>query len=198
VITRASQQPAAKRPSSCHPAFLQRRIGTDIASNLGNPSLQIGWFCRFGLASHAARFYLPEIATFTTCWETTMNTMATANRFRSLIATALFGVLSSSLAALPAAADSFEPLQVTVMFGDLDVSHSQGAAVLYRRIFAAAEKVCSPYDGGGLSNKMQRDACVNKAIVDAVTAVNQPALLAVYSAKTGKALFARVASVQNR
>jgi len=54
----------------------------------------------------------------------------TANRFDSLIATSLLCVLSSGLAALPAAADSFEPLKVTVKFGDLDVSHPQGAAVL--------------------------------------------------------------------
>ena len=122
----------------------------------------------------------------------------TANRFHSLIATSLFCVLSSGLAALPAAADSFEPLKVTVKFGDLDISRPQGAAVLYLRIRAAAQNVCSSFDGSGLSAKMHLDACVKKAVADAVTTVDNPALFAVYSAKTGKTLPARVASLQYR
>jgi UrcA family protein len=122
----------------------------------------------------------------------------TANHFHSLIATSLFCVLSSGLAALPAAADSFEPLKETVKFGDLDVSHPQGAAVLYARIRAAAKNVCSPYDGSGFPAKMRLDACVNKAIADAVATVDKPALSAVYSAKMGKTMPARVASLRNR
>jgi UrcA family protein len=122
----------------------------------------------------------------------------TADRFHSLIAASLFCVLSSGLAALPAAADSFEPLKVTVKFGDLDISHPQGAAVLYLRIRAAAQDVCSPLDGSGLSAKMHMDACVKKAVADAVTKVDKPALFAVYSAKMGKIKPARVASLQHR
>jgi UrcA family protein len=127
-----------------------------------------------------------------------MNTMNTANRFHSLIAASLVSVLCSSLAALPAVADSFEPLKETVKFGDLDISHSQGAAALYHRIHAAAQKVCSPFDGSGVSAKMHLDACVKKAVADAVTTVNEPTLFAVYSAKMGKPQPARVASLQNR
>lgn len=64
---------------------------------------------------------------------------------------------------------------------------------------AAALNVCSPFDGSrGLSAKMQLDACVKKALADAVTAIDKPALFAVYSAKMGKTLPARVASLQNR
>ena len=127
-----------------------------------------------------------------------MNTMTTANRFHRLIATSLFGVSSLCLAALPAAADGFEPLKVTVKFGDLDISHPRGAAVLYGRIRAAAQNACSPFDGGGLLAKMHLDACVEKAVADAVSTVDEPALFAVYSAKMGKALPARLASLQNR
>jgi UrcA family protein len=138
---------------------------------------------------------LPESELFQFALETTMTT----NRFHSLIAIFLFSVLSSSLAALPAAADSFEPLKETVKFADLDISHPQGVAVLYLRIHAAALNVCSPFDGSrGLSAKMQLDACVKKAVADAVTAIDKPALFAVYSAKIGKTLPARVASLQNR
>jgi UrcA family protein len=127
-----------------------------------------------------------------------MNKMITANRFYSLITTSLFSVLSSNFAALPAAADAFEPLKVTVKFGDLDVSHPQGAVVLYGRIRAAAQNVCSPFDGRGLSAKMHLDACIKIAVADAVTTVDEPALFAVYDAKMGKNLPARVASLQNR
>lgn len=128
-----------------------------------------------------------------------MNTMTTANCFRSLIVSTLFGVLSSSFAALPAAADSFEPPTVTVKYSDLDISHPRDAIVLYRRIHTAAANVCAPYDrGGSLSAKMHLKACVNKTVEDAVVKINEPALIAVYSARTGKTLPARVASVPSR
>ena len=122
----------------------------------------------------------------------------TANPFHGLIATSLFGVLSSSLAALPAAADGVKPLEVTVKFADLDLSHPQGAAVLYGRIRAAAQKVCSPFDGSGFSAKIQMDACVKKAVADAVTLVDKPSLFAVYSAKLGRTLPTRIASLEYR
>jgi hypothetical protein len=70
--------------------------------------------------------------------------------------------------------------------------------LLYGRIRAAAQNVCAPFDRSGLSAKMHLDACVKKAVADAVTTVDEPALFAVYSAKLGKALPARLASLQNR
>jgi UrcA family protein len=127
--------------------------------------------------------------------ESPVNTMSTANRFHSLIATALFSAISFSFAALPATADID---QVTVKLGDLDVSSPQGAAVLYNRIRAAAKQVCSPLDSAGLDTKRLLRACVNETIEDAVIKLNEPALIAVYSAKTGKTLPTRVASLPNR
>jgi UrcA family protein len=85
-----------------------------------------------------------------------------------------------------------------VKFGDLDKSHPQGAAVLYGRILAAAQNVCSPFDRSGLTAKMQLDACIKKAVADAVITVDEPALSAVYNAKMGDILPARVASLQYR
>jgi UrcA family protein len=122
----------------------------------------------------------------------------TAHRSHRLIVASLFGVLSGSLTALPAAADGFEPLKVVVKFDDLDVSRPQAAAVLYGRIRAAAESVCSPFDGTGLSAKVRLDACVKKAVADAVTAVDRPALFAVHSAKLGKTWPVRIAALQYR
>jgi UrcA family protein len=127
-----------------------------------------------------------------------MNTMTTASRFQSLIPFALVGIFSFGLPALPVAADSFAPPKVTVKYGDLEISRPQGAAALYGRIRAAAEKVCSPFEGRDLAVKVHLDACIHQAVADAVTAVNEPALLAVYRAKMGKTQLERVASLQNR
>jgi UrcA family protein len=117
--------------------------------------------------------------------------------FRRLSATLLCGVIASSFAALPAAeAESFDAPQVTVAFGDLDVSRPEGAAVLYRRIKAAAETVCSPYWATGFAAQANAYDCVRSAIAEAVTAVNQPALSQVYGAKNHKPLPLRSASLR--
>jgi UrcA family protein len=127
--------------------------------------------------------------------EMNMNAMTTVSRFHIVIATVLFGGVASGFAVLPAVADSSDVPQFTVKFGDLNISSPQGAAVLYRRIRAAAEKVCSPYDRSGLEFKMHLNACIDKAILGAVTRVNNSALTAVYSAKTGKGVSTRLVSV---
>jgi UrcA family protein len=129
----------------------------------------------------------------------TMNTMTTAGRARIVTATALFGAFVFSFATLPAAADGLSLPTATVKFGDLDVLHPQGAAVLYARIQAAAMNVCSSFDGLGLGHgaALHRDGCVNKAIVGAVTQVDSPALSAVYNAHEGKELPTRLTSLPN-
>jgi hypothetical protein len=55
--------------------------------------------------------------------------------------------------------------------------------------------VCPPDDRGGLEFKMLRNACIDEAILGAVTRVNNSALTAVYSAKTGKEVATRLVSV---
>jgi UrcA family protein len=117
--------------------------------------------------------------------------------FRRLSATVLCGVIASSFAALPAAeAESFDAPQVKVAFGDLDVSRPEGAAVLYRRIKAAAETVCSPYWATGFAAQANIYGCVRTAIAKAVTAVDQPALSQIYSAKTHTSLPLRSAALR--
>jgi UrcA family protein len=67
--------------------------------------------------------------------------------------------------------------KVTVKFGDLNLSDSDGAATLYARIRRAAREVC------GQSSDLwgSSDNCIRKAIADAVTKVNRPALFVVYN-----------------
>jgi len=113
-----------------------------------------------------------------------MNSMTTVSRFRTVIATALFGAVASSFAVPPALADGSDPLQTTVKFSDLDIASPKGAAVLYARIQRAAEKACSQADGG-VDIGGERQVCINKAILDAVTKVNVAALSAVFASRHG-------------
>jgi UrcA family protein len=115
-----------------------------------------------------------------------MNTMTTSPHFthpRALIASAIIGVLISGFAAVCAAADSTDAPQAIVKYADLDLSTSQGAVALYKRIRFASEGVCAPLDGGGLNSKAHVKACVQRAIEGAVAKVDRPALFAVYAAK---------------
>ena len=107
-----------------------------------------------------------------------MNPLTRSTGLRGLVATAIFVVLAPSLSIVSAAEPS--PASRTVKFADLNISNASGAHVLYMRILAAAQVVCSHYwfltDG-------DKARCVRDAIADAVTKIDQPALSAVYSAK---------------
>lgn len=72
---------------------------------------------------------------------------------------------------------------VTVHFADLDLSHSQGVTVLYRRLKDAAETVCAAQDSRDLERQMRFKACGQAALSTAVTKVDQPALTAYYQAQ---------------
>jgi UrcA family protein len=124
----------------------------------------------------------------------TMNTMTTVDRFRTVIATALFGAVTLGFIVLPAVADTSDVPRITVKYGDLNVSNPQGAAALYARILWAAKSVCSQFDGAGVVAYQRRGACINEAISGAVTKVNNAALTAVYRAKTAKEVPTRLVS----
>lgn len=103
---------------------------------------------------------------------------------RRFAAGALLLAVASSFAGICSAADA-NPLQALVKYGDLNVSSTEGATVLYNRIRAAAEQVCRPLDSRDFAFQRLKEACIHNAIADAVTKVNQPALFSVYSAKNG-------------
>jgi UrcA family protein len=127
-----------------------------------------------------------------------MNTITTSASLRGFIASAMFGVLATSFATVSTAAEATEALQTIVKYGDLNVSTAQGAAALYSRIRAAAGGVCRPLDHGDLSSRVHMAACVQQAIADAVTTVDQPALSAVYNAKYRQPLPIMIAAQSNR
>jgi UrcA family protein len=127
-----------------------------------------------------------------------MNTMNISAPLRGLVASAILGALTLSFASLSNASDGIEAREVTVQYSDLKVSTSRGASVLYGRIRAAAEGVCSPLSHGDLSSRMHREACVNQSIAAAVSKVNQGSLFAVYNAKNARPLPMIVAAEKTR
>jgi len=113
-----------------------------------------------------------------------MNTITTTP-LRTLVAGAILSALACSFATVSRADDDTTPPQVIVKFGDLDVSTSQGAAALYRRIHGAAVDVCSRMYGDEQAYKWHANACLQKVIGDAVTRADRPALSAVFASKYG-------------
>jgi UrcA family protein len=112
-----------------------------------------------------------------------MNTTNTSSKFRHILAITTFAALTSG-AAVCSAADGIS-LQTTVKYSDVNLSTAQGAGTLYSRIRIAAEQVCRPFNRDDLASKTLFHKCLNHAVADAVNKVGQPALFAVYSAKTG-------------
>jgi UrcA family protein len=106
--------------------------------------------------------------------------MINANSFRFFLAAAIWATLASGCTVAPASGAPSDAREVTVRFGDLDLSNLQGATAtaLYRRIRWAAEQVCSPFDGRDIASKIRMETCVHRAVADAVTTVNRPTFFA--------------------
>jgi UrcA family protein len=114
--------------------------------------------------------------------EMIVRTVINANSSRSFLAAVIWVALGSGCTAPPASGAYADAREVTVRFGDLDLSNLQGATALDRRIRLAAEQVCSPFDGRDIASKIRMEACVHRAVADAVTTVNRPAFFAAYAA----------------
>jgi UrcA family protein len=132
--------------------------------------------------------------------ETIMKALIMSTHLSPLITTAIFGAFALSCSFVSTAADNSDVPQAVVKFADLNMSTQQGAAALYGRIAAAADKVCNSYavDFRDLVAKAQVNACVHRAIADAVTKVGQPELFAIYSAKNHRPVPNMVAISQTR
>jgi len=81
------------------------------------------------------------------------------------------------------AAPSDDVASAIVHFADLDLSHSQGVAVLYRRLKGAAESVCAPEIGRDLRSQTRYKICWQSALGTAVARVDRPTLAAYYRAQ---------------
>jgi UrcA family protein len=72
---------------------------------------------------------------------------------------------------------------VVVRFADLDLTHSDGVGVLYRRLKSAAETVCAPQNGRDLRSQTRYKICWQSALSTAVAKVDQASLTAYHQAQ---------------
>jgi UrcA family protein len=102
-----------------------------------------------------------------------------AAAFFTLGATALGGNALADATAAEASSPSTATSLVTssVRYSDLDISKMQGAKTLYLRIRYAAETLC---ENAATWGKKEGQACVHKAVDDAVARVNSPLLSQYY------------------
>lgn len=89
-----------------------------------------------------------------------------------------WGCGSTAQAAKP---ENFVPSKV-VRFQDLNLESPEGAAVLYRRINAAAHEVCGDPDR---YQELKPNRCVKDAVSQAIAQVDRPMLTSLYQEKTG-------------
>ena len=82
----------------------------------------------------------------------------------------------SAAAEAPPASQSVShwPVAYPVGYSDLDVSTMKGAKILYLRIRYAAETLC---ESAATWGKKEGEACMRKAVNDAVARVNVPLLI---------------------
>jgi UrcA family protein len=90
-------------------------------------------------------------------------------------------LLAGSLGVAQAATPADEVPKVVVSYGDLDLSTTEGARTLYKRISFAAQQVCPYQDDKALSRVAINHACREAAIERAVNSVNSAKLAAVRS-----------------
>jgi UrcA family protein len=102
-----------------------------------------------------------------------MNEQVTGVTNLLVVATAL------AVGMLTGVAHSAEVPAQTVRFQDLNLSTDAGVRVLYKRIQGAANQVCGDVDGRDLMVARAHKACVDRAVADAVAAVNIQKMVAV-------------------
>jgi UrcA family protein len=100
-----------------------------------------------------------------------------------------------SVAQASASGDS--SAQETVRYGDLNLSDAKGVQVLYWRLLSASKTLCQMPDQRELARAAVAARCVERTMVQAITAVDNPQLRALYFAKTGttELRFATVARI---
>lgn len=87
---------------------------------------------------------------------------------------------------LQASAPWDSPRGEIIGYHDADLARPADAAKLYKRIRAAAVKVCEPLASPNFNSVQRVNACVNLAVADAVAKVNHPTLNALHSATMGR------------
>jgi len=98
-----------------------------------------------------------------------------------LVALSCAATSTMAVADQPTVAEVRELVTYSVRFSDLDVSKLKGAKILYLRIRYAAETLCQSAATWG---KKEGEACVRKAVDDAVARVDLPLLTQYYQLRS--------------
>ena len=106
------------------------------------------------------------------------NVIKTRSNLVKFMVAASFLSLGGTALAQPVTAAEATPVSAStvsypVRYSDLDISTTKGAKTLYLRIRYAAETLC---ESAATWGKKEGEACVTKAINDAVARVNAPQL----------------------
>jgi UrcA family protein len=91
----------------------------------------------------------------------------------------------SAIPELAQAADGEEAPSITLQYRSAHLDTTAGVANLYRRIRAAAQRVCSPLEGRPLQNQVLWKECVDHAVEGAVQAVHNEPLSAYHWRRGG-------------
>jgi UrcA family protein len=104
---------------------------------------------------------------------------------RSKISMLLLSVLAVCAGSVTMAADSRVMVKSElVRYEDIRLISAVGAAVLYGRLRAAADRTCGgPVDNLSLAQKQRYKACMDEAMANAVADVNHPVLTRFYESK---------------
>jgi UrcA family protein len=105
-------------------------------------------------------------------------------KMKCVVPCSLLAILLGPLSAVAATVQqSDDPPTRVVKFGDLDLTRSEEAAVLYSRISVAAREVC-PQSLWALESQVQSYECRHQAIAKAIADVDSTALTRYYETKT--------------
>ena len=102
-----------------------------------------------------------------------MNSQNTTSAMRMTLVT-LAALSATMLVGVSHAADQDNVPKQEVTYEDLNLHTPAGVQVLYRRIHRAADEVCGKVDSRDLANMRAKEACVERAVTEAVAAVNLP------------------------
>ena len=114
------------------------------------------------------------------------NANAKATRQMTWAMLAAVGVTLLASAAQAGEASDAAP-QLVVHYSDLNLATNNGVAVLYHRIQHAAVQVCGSVDQRELARVTAAKACQDRAMAQAVSAINNPMLTGKYLARTDSA-----------
>ena len=104
----------------------------------------------------------------------TQSNMAKILAAAGILALGSTAISGTALASEPTAASTTNwSVSYPVRYSDLDVSTMEGAKTLYLRVRYAAETLCQSAATWG---KKQGEACVSKAVNDAVARIDAPVL----------------------